>query len=164
MSAPRWDEWDGSLVDDEITSLTRYATEFALTSARAEVGERFVYAIAGAAIRLRTFGYVTEVRGQISAGGHGNQGAHPARVAALRELDEQVRMVFVDTRSASPSTSQSWQAVWLDLNEPEIANIDKRPDHRRQGWAVRDLIRGRGLIPFPEAPPARVEPRQGVMF
>ena len=101
-----WDEWDGSFVDDEITELTEFAKKWALISARAEVGENFVYAEGGAAIRIKVNGYVTEVRGQVSAGGHGRQGAHPARVAALRALVEPVRIVFVDSRSADPSTSQ----------------------------------------------------------
>lgn len=144
-------EWD-----EEVTDLTAAAHAFALRSVEAESAIRdfgqIDYMTAGAAMWIYVGGYVTEVRGQSSAGGHGKQGCAPERIAALRDLSVPARIVFVD-QTHHDSAKQKWQAVWLDIDEPEVENIDKDTTHRRQGWWVRDMERGEGFIPFPEEAP-----------
>lgn len=147
----------GHLIRDETTELTQAAHEFARRSVEAEREVRdwttFVEAGAGGALWIILPGaYVTEVRGQSSAGGHGKQGCGPDRIAALRALPLAARIVFVD-QTHHDSAQQKWQAVWLDINEPEVVQIDRDTTHKRQGWRVRDMERGVGLIPFPETAP-----------
>lgn len=155
-----WDDFDASSVDDESTKLTDYARTFATASASAETEGAYLWAAGGSVTRILAHGYLTEVRGSSSANGHGKQGCWPRRVAELRayseEYDVPVRIVFIDER-AEFSDRQKWQAVWLDRIEPEVVNIDNDTTHRRQGWRVAEMIRGQGLIDFPEeAPPRRV--------
>lgn len=153
-----WDGFDASIEDDERTGLTDAAIALGLRSVAAAAPPDWCWAEGGAVLRVRVGGYVTEFRGQSSAGGHGMQGSDPRRIAALRELDEPVRMVFVD------QGARKWQAVWLGIDEPEVVNVDLSPDHRRQGWRVREMQRGEGLVPFPEAAPTptRAEERMAI--
>lgn len=163
----RWDEFDETTVDDEVTELTEFAIRFAKRSAGMAVAAgdiaEFECREAGAAVRFyvpaRPGGignYVTEVRGQASATAHGMQGSNPGRIARLRALAEEagvpVRMVFVDQRNAVQQ-EQHWQEVWLDRIEPEVHWISKAPTQKRQGWKVREMRQGTGLIEFPEAAP-----------
>lgn len=137
---PEWDDFDAGATDysgsDEVTVQTRDAHQWALTSIEAQVPDLDDYWIApgGARLRILTpWGYVAEVRGQSSATGHGKQGAHPAQLAQLREIREQVLIVFKDGGYV--------QSVWLHDPGPEIVEIDKDAAHRRQGWWVREMAR-----------------------
>lgn len=135
---PDWDDFDAGAVDysgcDEVTAQTEDAHTWALESLISQVpaGAEYGYACGGARFRVRTpWGYVAEVRGQSSATGHGKQGAHPSQLAQLRDIREQVLMVFKDQGKV--------QSVWLHDPGPEIVEIDRDPAHRRQGWWVREM-------------------------
>lgn len=161
-----WDEWDASRVDDEVTQLTEFARKFAIRSAEMAVAAGdipdFAYAEGGAVTRFLVPGrYVTEVRGQASATAHGHQGANPERIAWLRQLRAEeglpVRIIFVDQRNEIQQ-EQHWQEVWLDRIEPEVRNIQMADKTRkRQGWKVRELRQGTGLIEFPPEAPEPVD-------
>jgi hypothetical protein len=90
------------------------------------------WAVGGSRLRVLTpYEYVAEVRGQSAGGGHGKQGAHPDRIAELREIEMPVLMVFIDGGRA--------QWMWLDDPDVPIAWIDKDTVHKRMGWFVRDM-------------------------
>lgn len=166
----RLDDIRGGFRSDERTDLTEAAHRFALSSARIEARQQGLstdaieVASAGGALWIMMNGYVSEVRGQSSAGGHGKQGCAPERIAALRELPVPARIVFVD-QTHHDTARQKWQAVWLDIDEPEVITIDGDTTHKRQGWWVKDLIRGEGFpIDFPESPPEPVGAAQGALL
>jgi hypothetical protein len=119
---------------------------------------------AGGALWVFVNGYVTEVRGQSSANGHGKQGCAPERIAALRALPYPARIIFVD-QTHHDSAKQKWQEVWLDIDEPEVVRIDTDTTHKRQGWRVADMYRGEGFpLPFPEAAPEPTGTAQGALL
>lgn len=144
---PDWREF-AEPEDAEMTELTVTAHQLMLRIARDQLGvadrrdqlsyRGFDSARGGAALRIRVSRaepYVVEVRGQSSATAHGKQGAHPACIALLRELEEPVQMLFVE------SGLRVCRAVWLGTpEEPPIINIDNGGgEMRRQGWAAGDL-------------------------
>lgn len=141
----RWDEFDEDEVDasgsDEVTKQTEEAHRWAFDRATTQWGEDgYEYAEGRARLRILTpYGYVVEVRGQSAGGGHGKQGAHPARIAELRALPEPVMVIFVDGNVVEGTASAQW--MWLDDPVVPIANIDMDPAHRRMGWFVRDMNR-----------------------
>lgn len=156
------------LIRDETTELTAAAHAFVVRSLEAEHRVRRFddepqLLEAGGALWIFVGGYVTEARGQSSANGHGKQGCAPERIAALRALPVPARIVFVD-QTHHDSAQQRWQAVWLGINEPEVVNIDKDTTHKRQGWWVREMERGVGFVPFPEAAPEPVARAQGALL
>src|SRR4051812_39185911 len=126
---PPWPQLIGELLRAEKTQLTEKAHALMRRSVQAavELGTvgHWEEAEAGGALWIYANGYVSEGRGQSSAGGHGKQGSHPARIAALRDLPVPARMVFVD------GGGNVWQEVWLDINEPEVAHIHDDPTHKR---------------------------------
>lgn len=139
--ARAWDDFDPDVADfsgsREETQATEDAHRWAFEKGREQFGggdnaTHWGYAVGGSRLRVRTpYGYIAEVRGQWSANAHGKQGAHPDRIAELRELEEPVLMVFKDHGKI--------QYVWLDDPGPQIINIDNDPAHRRQGWAVAQM-------------------------
>lgn len=147
---PAWDSWDAS-VADEVTKDTAlgHAVMMDLLRAQLRPEEPWEYAVGGPSLRIRLRGYVAEVRGQSSVTGHGMQGADPGVWRNLREIEEPVLIVFVE----SGGHKMEW--VWLDA-APPIRNISNDPGNRRQGWYVWELNRSEVAdFRFPGSAPPR---------
>jgi hypothetical protein len=137
-------QWAGTRNVEEWTELSDQAKNWAANGARAALGEEpWFKAEEGSSILIFARGALNVIVGQRSATGHGKQGLHPRRIAALRAFDMPTRLVFWD--------GGKWQAVWIGLNEPEFAVVQNEDKSRpRFGWRVRDMIRAEGALYFSE--------------
>lgn len=145
-----WDDFDVERVDlsgsTEETQQTQDAHDWALHKAAVQWGvDGFEYAggsnfnraggyvPGGSRLRIKApEGYIVEVRGQFPS--HGKQGADPAALAELREMERPVLVLFWESR-------KTVFTHWLQDDGPEVVNIDNDTTHRRQGWWRQDMTR-----------------------
>jgi hypothetical protein len=136
-----WDDFIGP--DEEPTSDT-LAAWVAVDQAVRKTGVRVEAARQAAEMRVRVYDperdYVIVVRGQSSVTGRGKTGAHPERIAALRELNRILPVLFLSVETGAHTA----YATWLDRNGESgrfTASIARDPAHKRAGWRCQDMTR-----------------------
>lgn len=151
MTLESWEVFPAGNIEKEDTELTDRAQSLMIRLARRELEERWGESTGGPEMRLMVRDkhgrplYVISVWGQTPATAHGKTGAHPDRIAYLRELDYPVMFLAIQG-------DVGWMTWLLPGHEPRFARIDKGAgEMRRQGWKARDMTK----VVFSDAAAAR---------